>query len=194
MKFFKLLAKLVLPIAMLIPSVSNAEIIFPALDIQKFGADTGLTMTDVGTTSTTLDIDATVIAIILDSIGTFDDIADQPFTLTATGSSTLTSMGSFTFISGLFDGSFAVGAGGSLLSGTFSGLEISGLDTQPLISGNVSYTGGTLQGNLTGGRLELATAGSSVAGKLGAVVPVPAAVWLFGSGLIGLVGIARRKA
>ena len=25
------------------------------------------------------------------------------------------------------------------------------------------------------------------------VVPVPAAVWLFGSGLIGLVGIARRK-
>jgi hypothetical protein len=27
----------------------------------------------------------------------------------------------------------------------------------------------------------------------GAVVPVPAAVWLFGSGLVGLVGIARRK-
>ena len=26
-----------------------------------------------------------------------------------------------------------------------------------------------------------------------AVVPVPAAAWLFGSGLIGLVGIARRK-
>ncbi len=26
------------------------------------------------------------------------------------------------------------------------------------------------------------------------VVPVPAAVWLFGSGLIGLFGIARRKA
>ena len=28
----------------------------------------------------------------------------------------------------------------------------------------------------------------------GAVVPVPAAAWLFGSGLIGLVGVARRKA
>ena len=27
----------------------------------------------------------------------------------------------------------------------------------------------------------------------GSVVPVPAAVWLFGSGLLGLVGIARRK-
>ncbi|MDX2503279.1 MAG: VPLPA-CTERM sorting domain-containing protein [Gammaproteobacteria bacterium] len=28
---------------------------------------------------------------------------------------------------------------------------------------------------------------------LGAPVPLPAAVWLFGSGLIGLIGIARRK-
>jgi hypothetical protein len=28
---------------------------------------------------------------------------------------------------------------------------------------------------------------------VGAPVPVPAAVWLFGSGLIGLVGLARRK-
>jgi hypothetical protein len=27
-----------------------------------------------------------------------------------------------------------------------------------------------------------------------AVVPVPAAVWLFGSGLLGLIGVARRKA
>ena len=26
-----------------------------------------------------------------------------------------------------------------------------------------------------------------------AVVPIPAAVWLFGSGLLGLVGVARRK-
>ncbi|MEN8106895.1 MAG: VPLPA-CTERM sorting domain-containing protein, partial [Pseudomonadota bacterium] len=25
------------------------------------------------------------------------------------------------------------------------------------------------------------------------IIPIPAAVWLFGSGLIGLVGMARRK-
>jgi hypothetical protein len=29
--------------------------------------------------------------------------------------------------------------------------------------------------------------------RIGPVVPVPAAVWLFGSGLIGLLGVARRK-
>jgi len=28
---------------------------------------------------------------------------------------------------------------------------------------------------------------------LPAVIPIPPAVWLFGSGLLGLVGIARRK-
>jgi len=34
----------------------------------------------------------------------------------------------------------------------------------------------------------------SMAGSLNSmVVPVPAAVWLFGSGLLGLVGVARRK-
>ena len=30
-------------------------------------------------------------------------------------------------------------------------------------------------------------------GTAATVIPVPAAVWLFGSGLLGLVGVARRK-
>jgi len=40
-------------------------------------------------------------------------------------------------------------------------------------------------------------AGYTLTSELGwtspAVVPEPAAVWLFGSGLLGLVGVARRK-
>ena len=32
-----------------------------------------------------------------------------------------------------------------------------------------------------------------VSGSVQATVPVPAATWLFGSGLLGLIGIARRK-
>ncbi|MCW8934235.1 MAG: VPLPA-CTERM sorting domain-containing protein [Gammaproteobacteria bacterium] len=35
--------------------------------------------------------------------------------------------------------------------------------------------------------------GSSLGMSVTTVIPVPAAVWLFGSGLIGLAGIARRK-
>ncbi len=34
---------------------------------------------------------------------------------------------------------------------------------------------------------------TSMGGYGASVVPVPSAVWLFGSGLIGLIGIARRK-
>jgi len=35
--------------------------------------------------------------------------------------------------------------------------------------------------------------GSGLLGLVGSQVPVPAAVWLFGSGLLGLVGVARRR-
>ena len=37
------------------------------------------------------------------------------------------------------------------------------------------------------------TGGDGFGGPPAGLVPVPAAVWLFGSGLLGLVGIARRK-
>lgn len=47
----------------------------------------------------------------------------------------------------------------------------------------------TLAGYLhtTAGHISLATMGFSP-------VPLPAAAWLFGSGLLGLIGVARRKA
>lgn len=35
--------------------------------------------------------------------------------------------------------------------------------------------------------------GGAIRGQLGAPVPLPAAVWLFGTGLLGLVGMASRK-
>lgn len=58
-------------------------------------------------------------------------------------------------------------------------------DIDPLIPGdayNISFT---------------TSAGTKITGEILGVdlapVPVPAAVWLFGSGLLGLVGIARRR-
>ena len=57
-----------------------------------------------------------------------------------------------------------------------------------LLSGDLKWTG--LWGMLT-------LANSNVVGTFSlapAAVPVPAAVWMFGSGLLGLLGIARKKA
>lgn len=56
------------------------------------------------------------------------------------------------------------------------------LGTNTLTIDSLGIPGGSSAGNLDGFRV------------FTAVVPVPAALWLFGSGLLGLVGIARRKA
>ena len=57
-----------------------------------------------------------------------------------------------------------------------------------------SFTGSALNGT----KLKGSATALNIAGTWGALnvttVPVPAAVWLFGSGLIGLAGAARRKA
>ena len=53
-------------------------------------------------------------------------------------------------------------------------------------AGTISGSGTTYDGNEAHWRLEGIMATSSA-------VPVPAAVWLFGSGLVGLVGVARRR-
>jgi len=165
---------------LLIPGVSSAEIIKPALEFQDFTGDGGATLT-----GTTFDIDSTVFTIVTD--GDAIDIDDEDFILTSTGSI----LGG----TGSFSGSFIVGGG--LLTGTFSDLTVLDLGGDGTFGGDVIYTGGSLQGALAGGRIEgffSATLGSG--GKVGevTVVPVPAAVWLFGSGLLGLVGVARRKA
>jgi len=63
-------------------------------------------------------------------------------------------------------------------NGVFDGLDYSASDEE-FDSFNLNFTGTDLGGTWTTATL--------------APVPVPAALWLFGSGLIGLVGIVRRK-
>lgn len=174
------LKMLVLPMAMLITGISYADVVRPALDIQDLDGDAGINLT-----SFNFDIDATAFQIV--TLGDPIDITDTAFSLTSTG-----------FIDsgvGLFTGSFTVG---SLLSGTFSDLSvlsIGGADGQ--FYGDLTYTGGSLMSELIqGGRIEGIYSDIGMVAKLGqvVVVPVPAAIWLFGSGLLGLVGVARRKA
>ena len=57
-----------------------------------------------------------------------------------------------------------------------------------LLSGNLKWTG--LWANLVGANTNTVVGTFSLAPS---AVPVPAAVWLFGSGLMGLLGFARRK-
>jgi hypothetical protein len=159
------------------PGMVSAAVVLPALDIQDLSGDAGVSLT-----ATTFDIDATAFSIVTG--GTPIDIDDESFTLNSTGT--------FDGSIGSFAGTFTVSGG--LLTGTFTDLSVFSLgvsDGQFL--GDVTYTGGSLQGGLDGGRIEGGYSGTSIAGKLGAVVPVPAAVWLFGSGLLGLIGLARRK-
>jgi hypothetical protein len=53
----------------------------------------------------------------------------------------------------------------------------------PMMTGDTCMTGHSLGGTMGATPLSLSIS----------AVPVPAAVWLFGSGLLGLVGMARRK-
>jgi len=82
------------------------------------------------------------------------------------------------------------GASGFILTGpnTTGVLEV--LDFGGLIDDVQSFSTVTLTASQTGDGIQF---DRLQFGALNAVVPVPAAVWLFGSGLIGLIGIARRK-
>ena len=177
--------RLALATVIVLPGVLNAAVVLPALEIQDIGSDTGATVT-----ATSFNIDATAFTIITN--GDPVDIPDEVFTLTSTSGS-YDSTADFGQGYGMFAGTFTVEGG--LLSGSFSNLEVFGFgdDINFDFEADLAYDSGSLKGGFTGGRIEGLISGDIVVAKLGAVVPVPAAVWLFGSGLIGLVGVARRK-
>ena len=172
--------KLLAVILISLPAISNANSIdFPALDIENNSGGAALT-------DSAFSIDATAFAIVFADMS-FIDIPDQTFTLTSTGSIDTT-----TADIGYFSGSFDAG---SLLTGSFTNLFVGHFgDGTGSFNGDVIFTGGSLAGGLPGGRITGSFTTTSVDAKIGAVVPVPAAVWLFGSGLVGLIAVARRKA
>lgn len=71
-----------------------------------------------------------------------------------------------------------------------------GLDLNLVFSSDLSSFTGSLQGISTSGSgltANTTTLNYAIAGAVVAEVPVPAAAWLFGSALIGLAGVKRRK-
>lgn len=190
-----------LPFIMLVPCVTNAELLDPELAIGTTSGGSGATYSEAPGLAT-FAIDATVSSIVNNTSAI--NVAGQTFTLSST------------FIPGpsfslgdpvLFTGTFSIGD--DFLTGSFENLtvEFSSNRMDYSFAADLSYLNGSLKGDLTTGTLSGYTGsnGDTVLANLGPVanpellppplapVPVPAAVWLFGSGLLGLVGIARRK-
>jgi len=185
MQIMQRIAKAVLPVALLIPCIASADVFRPYLEIVNLNGDTGAVLTDFGGGNFEFDIDATATAIL--TTADLFDITDQAFSLHATFDNPT---------DGTFSGTFSVA--GDLLAGTFSNLSVAIFSSGTIdFAADLLYTSGSLMGDLSGGRIEGLQSGitGQLQTKLGSVtvVPVPAAVWLFGSGLLGLAGIARRK-
>ena len=183
MYIMRRIATVILPLALFLPCITNAAVVMPALDIALLDGDNGAVLSGTTPENFVFDIDATAIKIVTDDINNPINIPDQSFTL----------HGTFDINTSLFVGTFDVAGG--LLSGTFKNLTITRLSSGSWdFKTDLIYTSGSLKGELLGGRLEGIGDTVNLGAKLGPVVPVPAAVWLFGSGLIGLIGVARRKA
>jgi hypothetical protein len=98
----------------------------------------------------------------------------------------------YDLVSGLIEINVSTGFGPAK-TGDFDIAALSFLAISPITTDAVITVGGLLWNDaITGNPLvnQPNFVGASVTIE---AVPVPAAVWLFGSGLIGLVGVARRK-
>jgi len=189
----KLVVLITTALAIFSPGVN--AVTMPALDISSLFGGSG-----VSNSGGTLTIDATAFSIFLEGtpLPPPIDIPDVSFSLTATYDSSAGNR--HTFINGSL-------SAGSYMSATFDSMTLFNLGNGlgQILETQLTYTGGSLVAGLTTGSIAGSIAGSSsndfstdftagtVLAKAGPVVPVPAAVWLFGSGLLGLVGVARRK-
>ena len=87
-------------------------------------------------------------------------------------------------------------SGGEYINQTdiYMGVELTGLNALDTYYGWILLdTTLSVSATIKGYAFESVANTAIVAGNTVTTVPVPAAVWLFGSGLFGLVGIARRK-
>jgi len=178
----------------LAPAVASADVVKPYLAVDNLAGDTG-----VAKSGSLLTMDGTAFTLI--TTGAPIDIADEPFALAAT------------FVSDDGFGSYTFGSGtlniGTLLAATFSSLTVESLGFGVgNFFADLTYTGGSMKGSYTNGRVEGSffgattdnfsgnfTAADLTAVAVGQVqpVPVPAAGWLLGSALLGLAGLGRRR-
>ena len=145
---------------------------------------------DIGSSTTVTDIEGWMSGTVFEADGTiaiYSDGGDVPdtelyaATFLGTGSTAWSWEGtsglSWDLAPGSYWVSFEVRSGQTLSTGMVTP------STNPLLNEAINNTGEWIGSD----SLEL---GIRIEGS---VVPIPAAVWLFGSGLLGLIGVARRK-
>jgi hypothetical protein len=186
MRVFKLTNYILSVFLITAPLLANADVIYPALDVQNHGSqgDTGSSFVP----GSSFDADSTAFAIVFDDGTPSISLPLTDFSLTST----------YNGGTSLYTGSFSAG---TLLSGSFTDLNVQytgnvfGTDFYTF-DATVSYTGGSLATGIAAGSMTGSfDSNSNFTAKIGeiTVVPVPAAFWLFGSGLLGLVAVARRQ-
>jgi len=150
-------------------------------------------------------VQASLIGDSVDIVGCFPTLD----TCTAPTTTTIVSgtADSFTYgasVTNIEANSVIITLGNGISGGVFNGIVISGIDwvgepgrvlTSALLTNNTAT--GITPDDITFDDhtlfINLESAGSGSFAIELAAVPVPAAAWLFGSGLLGLVGLARRK-
>ena len=189
----KITGSLIVALVMLVASLNTASaaVLYDQLDVQTLSGDAG-----ISSMGGVLTMDGTAFSITTTS-GPID-IPDEDFSLSASYSG---SSGIAHIFSG---GSLSIG---SLLTAVFDNLTIYSLGGgMGAFAADLTYTGGSLAGSFTVGRIEGTffgattgdfsgdfAAGSMISSVGQVVVPIPAAFLLFGSGLIALFGVARRR-
>ena len=171
---------------------AHAALQFPVIEIQTLTGDAGAAVSGAAN-GAALSINATALKLLRADGSTLADFPDVPFSLTGirTGATT-------------FTGSLQIG---TLLTATASNIAFTNLGgVAASFAADLTYTAGDLyrptgpfsgriEGIVQGAGIDVSTAfgAATVKAKVGSVVPVPAALWLFVSGIGGLGTLVRRQ-
>jgi hypothetical protein len=136
-------------------------------------------------------LDGNALTSAMGSIESYSQANNSAFTLAHPNSAVSSASGPAGFLGGFWGTNFG---GQTLFNNTVTGFGSDQLMSFIALGAtDVSDLSGTPISNTFAGKWHINDATGTVSYVGVSAVPVPAAIWLFGSGLLGLVGISRRK-
>jgi hypothetical protein len=146
--------------------------------IVTFTAASGFKFTDGSSAAVNVNASSFTLTNVVDN-GTFLQVKNPP------GTSNVDGFGSF---NGVIDNENSFNGSATSISFTLTNTSGTWASASTVLLANNT-------GNVVAAHIGVCNTGCTAFSQTGftAVVPIPAAAWLFGSGLIGLIGIARRR-